>query len=53
MPKTVKKKVCVSTKAHDHGYGHSGHGGGYDDHHAFVEVSKIKFLFAETFYCPC
>ncbi len=42
VPKTVKKKICVSTKAHDHGYGnvhevhvHDDHHGGYghDDHH--------------------
>ncbi len=40
VPKTVKKKVCVSTKAHDHGgYGspheihvHDDHGGYGDDH---------------------
>ena len=43
VPKTVKKKICVSTKAHDHGsYGHSGHGGGYDDQHSFVEVSNFQ-----------
>ena len=39
VPKSVKKKICVSTKAHDDfgGYGHGGgHGGGYGGGH--IEV---------------
>ena len=34
IPKTVKKKVCVSTKAHGYHDDHHGGGGGYHDDHS-------------------
>ncbi len=50
MPKTVKKKICVSTKAHESGYSFDDHGGYESTVHfrsAKDEVSSVGYLLGE------